>query len=620
MSIDEKCPPSPLCEDGNGDIIYTPLQRPDSIRLLVIGHGAEDARLNLSMIDMSLATKIPYLALSYAWEGDRKTKEVLVGDARVSITSTVDSAILYIRELLDHFPGESIGLWIDAICINQKDNKEKGLQVRLMADIYRDSKQVLVYLGHETVLNEEGLAMIARIQKTSEIVSEAKLDVIASQQLFEHMGLIDPLTPGWCNLRAFFSQPWFRRSWVVQEFVVASKIRMISGKWQLEWQSFVDALNILGRVRIDYYFHHLNDADISKTGVLSFLRMTKARAEHQAGSELFFVPVVTGFCSNEATLAVDHLFAFLGIASDAGDPILDPNYDELPESVATRFALHFLTKFPENAWSVLAFAGLTPNLPLLPSWVPSRWISWQPDLHGQSLSQSSPVEKPLYYASGGRKLSMEYNTKDELLLLRGSHVDSILKIGPNFPTYTMADSVQQARLLHSFFKLCKDMLLPLGTYPTGEPLLDVIWRSSIANATTNNQEPPQEFSFFFETFVTHLENVGSGQVNAMAAKLFTMIANTLEGAKFVTQLTVTGTLTTNQIATTANGYFGQVPKLAQEGDLIFIVNGLPVPYVFRKSDTRSGAYRLIGETYVHGIMKGEALASGNFSEIEIQVH
>lgn len=38
-------------------------------------------------------------------------------------------------------------LWVDAICINQKDFNERGHQVGIMRDIYSKAPQVLIWLG-----------------------------------------------------------------------------------------------------------------------------------------------------------------------------------------------------------------------------------------------------------------------------------------------------------------------------------------------------------------------------------------------------------------------------------------------------------------------------------------
>jgi hypothetical protein len=40
-------------------------------------------------------------------------------------------------------------LWADTICINQTDDQEKSLQVPLIAKIYGQAEEVLIWLGDE---------------------------------------------------------------------------------------------------------------------------------------------------------------------------------------------------------------------------------------------------------------------------------------------------------------------------------------------------------------------------------------------------------------------------------------------------------------------------------------
>ena len=65
---------------------------------------------------------------------------------------------------------------------------------------------------------------------------------------------------------------------------------------------------------------------------------------------------------------------------------------------------------------------------------------------------------------------------------------------------------------------------------------------------------------------------------------------------------------------------GLVCGTVEEHDMIAIIGGGKVPFVFRKSETRSGAYRLVGEAYVHGVMKGEALYFGGVVKESVRVH
>jgi len=56
---------------------------------------------------------------------------------------------------------------------------------------------------------------------------------------------------------------------------------------------------------------------------------------------------------------------------------------------------------------------------------------------------------------------------------------------------------------------------------------------------------------------------------------------------------------------TSRGYLGIGHDSLLVGDYVAILPGSNVPFALRKVD--GNQYRLVGETYVHGIMHGEAL-------------
>jgi hypothetical protein len=53
----------------------------------------------------------------------------------------------------------------------------------------------------------------------------------------------------------------------------------------------------------------------------------------------------------------------------------------------------------------------------------------------------------------------------------------------------------------------------------------------------------------------------------------------------------------------------------QEYDIIALIRGAQVPFVFRRQS--SGQYKVIGEAYVHGIMDGEAMESSKCCTISL---
>lgn len=62
-----------------------------------------------------------------------------------------------------------------------------------------------------------------------------------------------------------------------------------------------------------------------------------------------------------------------------------------------------------------------------------------------------------------------------------------------------------------------------------------------------------------------------------------------------------------RIFVTDKGYMGTAPWTVQDGDVVMLVAGAYVPYVFRNSEERKGCWELVGEAYCHGFMFGEAL-------------
>ena len=74
----------------------------------------------------------------------------------VHITKTLHCALQYLR-----WQHNERYLWIDQICINQDDIKERGSQVQLMREIYSGATCVLAWLGQYKAENNALLSMIS---------------------------------------------------------------------------------------------------------------------------------------------------------------------------------------------------------------------------------------------------------------------------------------------------------------------------------------------------------------------------------------------------------------------------------------------------------------------------
>jgi Heterokaryon incompatibility protein (HET) len=123
------------------------LLEPDSIRLIRLLHSEdEDAPIRCQLFNHSLQESRkrthPYDALSYVWGNLDETRPIVVDRHVLHVTVNLHDALSHLR----YRSIERI-IWVDAICINQNDIKEKGQQIQFMAKIYGQANRVLVWLG-----------------------------------------------------------------------------------------------------------------------------------------------------------------------------------------------------------------------------------------------------------------------------------------------------------------------------------------------------------------------------------------------------------------------------------------------------------------------------------------
>lgn len=70
---------------------------------------------------------------------------------------------------------------------------------------------------------------------------------------------------------------------------------------------------------------------------------------------------------------------------------------------------------------------------------------------------------------------------------------------------------------------------------------------------------------------------------------------------------------TLRLMTTCNGRLGMIGRKAKKGDLICILVGCNVPMVLRKVNDKD-EFTIIGECFLEGCMRGEALKQNDVAE------
>ncbi|CZR65524.1 uncharacterized protein PAC_15424 [Phialocephala subalpina] len=161
-----------------------------------------------------------YRALSYVWGSGMRSHALGCEGKKIFVTENCDRALRDLRD--DTAP---ITLWVDAICINQKDPDERAQQVSLMSEIYRYADEVLIWLGE----GSESMAYCF------------SLVPILKPMVFKYFtkGLsVDEIVD-------LCSKKWTTRIWTVQEFYFAYKTVIVCGKSKVSADIFYEWICIV---------------------------------------------------------------------------------------------------------------------------------------------------------------------------------------------------------------------------------------------------------------------------------------------------------------------------------------------------------------------------------------
>jgi hypothetical protein len=166
----------------------------DSIRLLRLKPDKDkSADIHCELFEYSLqecSRSHLYEALSYVWGGSQKNLHVFIRSCSFGVTDNLHAALLQLRN-----PTLERILWVDAICIDQTNQKEKEHQIQMMAMVYGQANRVIVWLGEAAECSEQALTQI----------------LVARGDMFTHPPSNDTIGK---QVIALLQRPWFRRVWV----------------------------------------------------------------------------------------------------------------------------------------------------------------------------------------------------------------------------------------------------------------------------------------------------------------------------------------------------------------------------------------------------------------------
>ncbi|KAI2617197.1 heterokaryon incompatibility protein-domain-containing protein [Hypoxylon sp. NC1633] len=207
-----------------------PLPTSEHIRLVTIqaGRFEDDILLSFDIVTFASDECPSYEALSYTWDS--------------SGSRAVHIAVKDILRCLRYADKPRV-MWIDALCINQNDEVEKGPQVARMGRIYRSAHRTSISVGKEENASTRALNIMLWIE--SKVTIDWVRFTVAlrpecGEPSFRDIDIGVPLRPE--DTEAIFhllTRKGFERFWIRQEVLLAET----TAEKPRTWTRFDDKLN-----------------------------------------------------------------------------------------------------------------------------------------------------------------------------------------------------------------------------------------------------------------------------------------------------------------------------------------------------------------------------------------
>jgi hypothetical protein len=605
--------------------IYGPLQieglNGNYIRVLTLLLGAHGSKMSCEL-DIVYLDQHPrhealqYNALSYAWGNPALSRLIWVNGKVMAISSNLESALEHLRSTR-----EPRKLWIDAICIDQGNMRERSHQVLLMKRIYLRAERVLIWLGPQDTDSDlafdvvEALSSKANPETLDRVNKYGEADLVAP--LITRLGE-EPMMA----LRATFSErEWWKRIWVIQEVVSARSASIVCGRRSISW-------SLLNKI-----LHRSHDIVLMKhpklevreqlastmhSAIIFTAIRDQIRQQQMEDNILFFEKgtykmnlcgLLALFEGNFCTDPRDRIYALQNIIDEKRWTII-PDYRK---SVIEVFSEGTKAMVADADLNVLAYGYRSSELPgqrdfkTRPSWV----VDWSIPRKFSTLEIGS-MNEPLYHAGDNMMVSASTEVRNSetallpeidpfwLLRINGVFDDEVAEVlyrvemeSDNYKEWFQKWAPHERGLtkieLDKYFQtLMLDVRRPTG-WPVRLKVEDIRYCRSMFVMWTQHPgwkalaQWPFTLTYWPESFGSFSECLGDH----------------LRGWAF---------------CTTKKGRLGWVPNPSQAGDIICRAPRSTLPLVIRKARIEQDeiaikwnvgdSFELIGTAYISGIMDG----------------
>lgn len=565
---------------------YPPLPSDGHTRLVSLHPGStDDEHLIVDLDPMPIIPGEPlhYEALSYSWDKDQTPFSVYVGKDKTAVVSVTRNLAIALFNL--RYTDRPRLLWIDALCIDQLNDIEKGPQVAQMGTIYSFATHVIAWLGPEYHDSTRALNFIAWMGTHIDVEYPKWLQHVGvpANQASTEPALNDPdatvpiTADDARSIYYLLCRGWFYRLWIRQEILaLEAKAVVQCGRSHVAWALFRRGLMAL------YKSNRRRPPSEYEGRLYERLLLLRGFIGQPSTVGLGFIRVCFG--QSSCTDRRDRLYAVLNFLPKAEREVVGiPDYTK-----------DFATVFRDVLWRwIIRFDCCNLLSQCEPGPDDAPWVpSWTPDW-----SKKDTIFGRVYWRGlASSQLAAVYSRSPDRQVLSLSGI-STMKIARLQPVPDILTARHVRDVADAIRYLIPESELS-GQYVTGISMKEAYTRTILANSLQEYCEPWVGYEPNLEDAIRTLEQLYRPEEDRDPEEKslgpstgFFGVSRAMLGGK--------------QLMHATGGYLGIAPRLAREGDVVCILLGCHTPMVLRPQGENE--FRIVGECYMLGISEGETL-------------
>ncbi|KAF5022300.1 hypothetical protein F66182_5650 [Fusarium sp. NRRL 66182] len=499
------------------------------IRLIRLPDSPPKLSPSLTLHTFDLNQCPPYIALSYTWGPPRDTSSCSSDAQNIIRLNGKPFPVLpnlygALSQLCVSRPGQY--LWVDGICINQKNTAEQSSQVAIMDYIYNGAVETAIWLGLATDKTARAVEIAREIAKGAEAKiiewgraqSYGDVFIADNPDLLMKNGLPPLTAKDWTVLEDIYTRAWFGRVWMLQEVALSRNATVLIGHHEVPWDVIGDAAGLINMsgallglfavgtglqsVPLVQALVHASGLHITRQWSLgkdSRYQAILSSTDYSVGihtgqpKRLLLELLLTshGF---KATVRRDRIYSLLGIANymerTQGRPRLNlkVDYKSSDKVVLTELGISLLQETQSlHLLSLAGFASRSVSSDL------ASWIPYFDTTLGPVLGPSYTNLRPFDASAGARPDFAIDKTLHELHVKAISpHLGTIEELGE--PWHEIYNGH-----FNSIFKI----LLHCGTTyaPTDQPIVEAFWRTLIMDSDMARRPAPSRLAAAFSAWI-----------------------------------------------------------------------------------------------------------------------